>query len=95
MVATSASKLSLLSLLATLIGTVNAFDDIDEFGFGYSNPALGTRPNLNMKPKPSIPIVSAPPGFAVQRADGRQLPPFDTLYEFDQVGCIGMTVDEY
>jgi len=82
----AAPKLSLLSLLAMLVGTINAFRDIDEFGFSYSKPALGNRPNLNTKPKPSFPIVSAPAGLAVQRADGRQLPPFDTLYEFDQVG---------
>ena len=68
-----------------LIITINAFGDVDEFGFGYSNTALGNRPNLNTKPKPSIPIVSAPAGLAVQRADGRQLPPYDTIYEFDQV----------
>jgi len=86
MAALSAPKLLLLSLLATLVGTVNAFDDIDDFGFSYSNPSPGNRPNLNTKPKPAIPIISAPAGFAVQRADGRQLPPYDTLYEFNQVG---------
>jgi len=95
MVAISAPKLSLLSLLATLVGAVSAFDDVDEFGFVYSNPALRNRPNLNTKLKPSVPIVSAPAGFAVQRADGRQLPPYDTIYEFDQVGGAGMTVDEH
>lgn len=83
MVAILSSEVSLLSLLATLVGTIKAFDDIDEFGF-HSNPALENRPNFNTKPTPSIPIVSVPPGLAVQRADGRQLPPYDTIYEFDQ-----------
>ena len=81
-------KLSLLSLLAMLVGTISAFGDVDEFGFSYSNPAPGGRPNLYTKLKPSIPIISAPPGLAVQRADGRELPPYDTIYEFDQVGLL-------
>jgi hypothetical protein len=87
MVVISAPKLSFLSFLAiSLAVTVNAFDDIDESGFRYSTTAaLDNRLNLNTKPNPAIPIVSAPPGLAVKRADGRQLPPFDTIYEFDQV----------
>ena len=74
-------------ILATLVESSTPFD-IDEFAFGYSNPVWGKSPNLNTEPILSIPMVSAPTGFAVQRSDGRQLPPYDTIYEFDQVGAL-------